>query len=163
MIAKESLQLVKRSRPALRHSALAPHRCRPACCRGEILLTTNANPTTILAWALPFRSTWRARWSTRCSSSATSAAALGFTTTISRRPAPATLAGAVVRAVAPRSAAERAGLKPGDLVTELGAPVRNAADPRVRLALLRIGEVTEFAVSRLGGTLTVRAPGLLTQ
>jgi S1-C subfamily serine protease len=30
------------------------------------------------------------------------------------------LAGAVVRAVDPRSAAERAGLKPGDLVTELG-------------------------------------------
>jgi hypothetical protein len=38
-----------------------------------------------------------------------------FTSARSRDPA-----GAVVRAVAPRSAAERAGLKPGDLVTELG-------------------------------------------
>ena len=66
--------------------------------------------------------------------------------------------GAVVRAVDPRSAAERAGLKPGDLVTELGGtPVRNAADLHVRLALLRIGEVAELAVSRPGGTLTVRA------
>jgi serine protease Do/serine protease DegQ len=66
--------------------------------------------------------------------------------------------GAVVRAVDPRSAAERAGLKPGDLVTELGGtPVRNAADLHVRLALLRIGEIAEFAVSRSGGTLTVRA------
>jgi serine protease Do/serine protease DegQ len=67
-------------------------------------------------------------------------------------------AGAIVRAVDPRSAAERAGLKPGDLVTELGGtPLRNAADLHVRLALLRIGEVAAFAVSRPGGTLTVRA------
>jgi S1-C subfamily serine protease len=43
-------------------------------------------------------------------------------------------------------------------VIELGGtPVRDAADLHVRLALLRIGEVAEFAVSRPGGTLTVRA------
>src|SRR3979409_2335551 len=37
-----------------------------------------------------------------------------------------------------KSAAERAGLKPGDLVTELdGSPVRDAADLQLRLALLR--------------------------
>ena len=66
--------------------------------------------------------------------------------------------GAVVRAVDPGSAAERAGLKPGDLVTELGGtPLRNAADLHVRLALLRIGEVAELAVSRPGATLTLRA------
>jgi S1-C subfamily serine protease len=65
---------------------------------------------------------------------------------------------ALVREVDPRSAAERAGLKPGDLVTELGGtPVRDAADLQIRLALLRTGEVAEFAVSRAGGTLTVRA------
>src|ERR1700720_4114745 len=58
----------------------------------------------------------------------------------------------------PQSAAERAGLKPGDLVTELdGTPVRDAADLQLRLALLRIGEVAEFAVSRPGGAVTVRA------
>ena len=66
--------------------------------------------------------------------------------------------GAVVRGVDPRSVAERAGLKPGDRVTELGGtPVRDAADLQIRLALLRIGEVAEFAVSRSGGTLIVRA------
>jgi len=60
--------------------------------------------------------------------------------------------GAVVLQVDPQSAAERAGLKPGDLVTELdGTPVRDAADLQLRLALLRIGEVAEFAVSRDGG------------
>jgi hypothetical protein len=43
-------------------------------------------------------------------------------------------------------------------VTELGGtPLRNAADLHIRLALLRIGEVAEFAVSRPGGMLTVRA------
>jgi S1-C subfamily serine protease len=66
--------------------------------------------------------------------------------------------GAVVLEVYPRSAAERAGLKPGDLVTQLdGAPVRDAADLQLRLALLRIGEVAEFGVSRPGGAVTVRA------
>jgi S1-C subfamily serine protease len=46
---------------------------------------------------------------------------------------------------------ERAGLKPGDLVTELdGTPVRDAAD----LQLMQVGE---FAVSRPGGAVTVRA------
>ena len=43
-------------------------------------------------------------------------------------------------------------------MTELGGtPVRDAADLQIRLALLRIGEVAEFAVSRSGGTLIVRA------
>jgi S1-C subfamily serine protease len=71
---------------------------------------------------------------------------------------PRDLVGAVVRAVDPRSAAERADLKLGDLVTELGgAPVRDAADLHIKLALLRIGEMSELAVSRSGGTLTVRA------
>ena len=56
--------------------------------------------------------------------------------------------GAVVLQVDPQSAAERAGLKPGDLVTELdGTPGRDA-DLQLRLPLLRIGEVAEFAVSR---------------
>jgi len=65
--------------------------------------------------------------------------------------------GAIVLRVDPQSAAERAGLKPNDLVTELGGTrVRNGADLHIRLALLRVGEVTELAVSRPGGTLTVR-------
>jgi hypothetical protein len=53
--------------------------------------------------------------------------------------------GTVVLQVDPQSAAERAGLKPGDLVTELrmGHRVRDAADLQLRLALLRIGEVAD--------------------
>jgi serine protease DegQ len=66
--------------------------------------------------------------------------------------------GAVVLKVDGRSAAEQAGLKPGDVVTELGGiPVRDASDLSTRMALLRIGEVAEFAVSRQGTLLTVRA------
>jgi S1-C subfamily serine protease len=85
-------------------------------------------------------------------------ALLGFTYDDFTSARPRDLVGAVVRAVDPRSAAERAGLRPGDLVTELGGtPVRDAADLHIRLALLRIGEVAEFAVSRSGGTLTMRA------
>ena len=43
-------------------------------------------------------------------------------------------------------------------MTELdGTPVRDAADLQLRLALLRIGEVAEFAVSHPGGAVTVRA------
>jgi S1-C subfamily serine protease len=43
-------------------------------------------------------------------------------------------------------------------VTEFGgAPVRDAADLHIKLALLRIGEIAEFAVSRPGSLLTVRA------
>src|SRR6202049_3899623 len=69
--------------------------------------------------------------------------------------------GAVVLQVDPQSAAERAGLKPGDLVTELdGTPVRDAADLQLGLALLRIGEVAEFAVSRDGGAATGFATAL---
>jgi serine protease DegQ len=84
--------------------------------------------------------------------------ALGFTYDDFTSARPRDLAGAVVRAVDPQSAAERAGLKPGDLVMEVGGtPVRDAADLQIRLALLRAGDVAELAVSRPGGTLTVRA------
>src|SRR3984893_13320867 len=54
--------------------------------------------------------------------------------------------GAVVLQVDPQSAAEPAGLKPGDLVTELdGTPVRDAADLQLRLALPRIRGVAGIA------------------
>jgi S1-C subfamily serine protease len=67
--------------------------------------------------------------------------------------------GAMILEVDRGSAAERAGLKAGDLVTELGGtPLRDAADLQVRIALLRAGEVAEFAVSRRGSFLTMRAP-----
>jgi S1-C subfamily serine protease len=68
-------------------------------------------------------------------------------------------AGAVITKVDPGSTGERAGLKSGDVVTELGGvPVRNAPFLRTRIALLRIGDVAELAVLRKGKPMTVRAP-----
>jgi S1-C subfamily serine protease len=66
--------------------------------------------------------------------------------------------GAVVLKVDARSAAERAGLKAGDVVTRLGGtPVRDASELSLRIAMLRIGEVAEFGVSRRGDMLTLHA------
>ena len=57
-------------------------------------------------------------------------------------------------AIGGRACRAQAG-RPGDELD--GTPVRDAADLQLRLALLRIGEVAEFAVSRPGGAVTVRA------
>ena len=51
-------------------------------------------------------------------------------------------------AIGGRACRAQAG-RPGDELD--GTPVRDAADLQLRLALLRIGEVAEFAVSRDGG------------
>jgi S1-C subfamily serine protease len=59
--------------------------------------------------------------------------------------------GAVIVKVAPGSPAARAGLKPGDLVTELGGrQVIDSQFLRRRLALMRIGEVADLTVRRDG-------------
>jgi S1-C subfamily serine protease len=61
------------------------------------------------------------------------------------------LAGAIIVKVAPGSPAARAGLKPGDLVTELGGrQVIDSEFLRRRLALLRVGETAELTVRRDG-------------
>ena len=60
-------------------------------------------------------------------------------------------AGAIVTNVEPRSAGEKAGMRPGDVVTALGdAPVRDTADFRNRLGMLRVGDATKITVSREG-------------
>jgi S1-C subfamily serine protease len=65
---------------------------------------------------------------------------------------------AVITKVTPGSAGERAGLKSGDVVTELGGvKVRNAPFLRTRIALLRIGETAELAILRDGKPMTIRA------
>jgi S1-C subfamily serine protease len=66
--------------------------------------------------------------------------------------------GAVILEVDAGSAAAHARFEPGDLVTHVGgAPVRDAADLQRRIALLQAGETADFAVSRRGNMLTVRA------
>ena len=65
---------------------------------------------------------------------------------------------AVVVKVDPRSPGARAGLKSGDIVTEIGdRPVRDSAFLRNRLALLRVGDVAELAVLRNGKPLKIQA------
>jgi S1-C subfamily serine protease len=67
------------------------------------------------------------------------------------------LGGAVIVKVAPGSPAARAGLKPGDLVTELGGrQVIDSEFLRRRLALLRVGEVAELTVRRDGKSSNVK-------
>jgi serine protease Do len=60
--------------------------------------------------------------------------------------------------VDPRSPGARAGLKPGDIVMQIGdRPVRDSTFLRTRLALLLVGDVAEFAVLRDGKPLKIRA------
>jgi len=62
---------------------------------------------------------------------------------------PAQQAGAVITKIEPGSAAERAGAKTGDVITQLGgSPVRDATDLRNRLGAVRLGEAVELAVLR---------------
>jgi serine protease DegQ len=62
---------------------------------------------------------------------------------------PAEQSGAVITKIEPGSAAERAGAKPGDIITQLGgSSVRDATDLRNRLGALRLGEAVELTVVR---------------
>ena len=59
--------------------------------------------------------------------------------------------GAVVAGVQSGSAAERAGLRAGDLIVQLnGRPIRNATDLHSQLALLRVGEKVSVDMVRDG-------------
>ena len=65
---------------------------------------------------------------------------------------------AVIVKVDPRSPGARAGLKSGDIVTEIdNRPVRDSTFLRTRLALLLVGDVAELAVLRDGKTLKIQA------
>ncbi len=66
--------------------------------------------------------------------------------------------GAVVSHVDKKSPADRAGLKPGDIVTEVnGKSVRNADMLRNNMGLLRIGQSVEMKVLRDGKSLILTA------
>ena len=66
--------------------------------------------------------------------------------------------GAVVAHVEKDSAADRSGLKPGDIVTEInGKAVRNADMLRNNMGLLRIGQSVQMKILRDGKTQTLTA------
>ena len=66
--------------------------------------------------------------------------------------------GAVLAQVEPGSAAEKAGLRPKDIVIAAnGRPVRGASDLRNRIGLTPTGEEIVMTVLRAGQTLTIRA------
>ena len=66
--------------------------------------------------------------------------------------------GAVVISVDAGSAGARAGLKSGDIVTDVGkTAIRDSGALRNRMALLRVGEVAELSVLRDGKPLTIHA------
>lgn len=66
--------------------------------------------------------------------------------------------GAIISKILPDSPAEKAGLKPGDIVTQIdGKRVRNAADVKNRIGLLNVGDVITFEILRDGKPMTVKA------
>jgi len=66
--------------------------------------------------------------------------------------------GAVVTRVAPASPAARAGLRTGDIILSInGRPVRNAADVRNAVGLLRVGQSVKLAILRDGERRTLTA------
>ena len=66
--------------------------------------------------------------------------------------------GAVIAEVLNGSAADKAGIKVGDIVTEIGGrAINSAADLRNRLGLLRVGEEVEIKVLRDGKPRTLQA------
>jgi Do/DeqQ family serine protease len=71
---------------------------------------------------------------------------------------PAGQSGAVINRIDSASPAERAGLQVGDLVTSLASSiVRDSADLRNKLGLMRVGETADLSVWRNGKAFHVRA------
>jgi serine protease Do/serine protease DegQ len=66
--------------------------------------------------------------------------------------------GAVIAQIEPGSAAERAGLKEGDVVTTVnGRAVEDAADLRNAIGLLRVGDTVSLGLLRQGKNMDVKA------
>jgi serine protease Do/serine protease DegQ len=66
--------------------------------------------------------------------------------------------GVVITNVLPKSAAEKAGLKAGDVVVAVdGRPVNRAADLRNKVGLSPVGEKVELTILRNGGRRTITA------
>lgn len=66
--------------------------------------------------------------------------------------------GAVITQVSPRSAADRAGLKQGDIVLRINEkPIRDSASLRNAIGLLEVGEAAQIEILREGKPLTLDA------
>jgi Do/DeqQ family serine protease len=66
--------------------------------------------------------------------------------------------GAIVSQVEPGSAAEKAGVRAGDVITELdGTPVRSASDLRNRIGLMRVGQGVDLTLVRDGEKKSIHA------
>jgi S1-C subfamily serine protease len=66
--------------------------------------------------------------------------------------------GAIIARVEPRSSADRAGLKAGDLVIAVGGqPIRSATQLRNRIGLSRVGDTVELTIERGSETRQVTA------
>lgn len=66
--------------------------------------------------------------------------------------------GAVITQVSPRSAADRAGLKQGDIVLHINEkPIRDSASLRNAIGLLEVGEAAQIEILREGKPLTLDA------
>jgi Do/DeqQ family serine protease len=65
--------------------------------------------------------------------------------------------GAIISTVEPKSPAEQAGLKPGDVITAVNArPVRRSIDLRNKIGMTPIGETITLTTLRNGKTLTTK-------
>ncbi|SDZ73337.1 DegQ family serine endoprotease [Nitrosospira multiformis] len=65
--------------------------------------------------------------------------------------------GAIISAVEPGSPAEKAGMKPRDVITTVnGKPVRNSIDLRNKVGLMPIGETLDLGLIRNGKRLTAK-------
>jgi serine protease Do/serine protease DegQ len=66
--------------------------------------------------------------------------------------------GAVISKVVPDSAADRAGLKVGDVITEInGRSIKNAMDMRNAVGLVQLGQTLEMKLVRNGKKMTLKA------
>jgi len=65
--------------------------------------------------------------------------------------------GAIISTVEPKSPAEQAGLKPGDVITEVnGRPVRRSIDLRNKIGMMPIGETVNLTILRDNKTRTTK-------
>jgi serine protease DegQ len=130
---------------------------------GLTLLATVAGAAVALGAAALAGGSGNSSASTGATSSGPPAAWLGVQTTTSTTG----IAGATVELVDPAGPAERAGLLPGDVITQInGQPIATSSDLAKALAALQPGQQAQLVINRLGQTIVInmtlgsRPPGV---